>query len=282
MLGARKRIVASAVAGTAMLPVAVAFGQYGPGYGGGAPSSGSSGQSSQRPRDVKAEGNIFTGGLAFDPHRVAVRVGQVVRWTNTDFLVPHTATEDHGLWDLGGTYGGTPANPSGFGPGESRSRVFEAGTQNYYCRVHPKQMRGVVAVPVRLSRKTRSKHGRKRYLVIARWASKAPVAGEAFDVEVMRAGGSWRRVRTATRTMSMRFDGGKVNTRWSVRARLRSGTIHPRKATEYAHSLKHDGSAVPAGHLELLGAVVDDELEIIRVVEADPALLRQLPPDWRP
>ncbi len=55
-----------------------------------------------------------------------------------------------------------------------------------------------------------------------------------------------------------------------------------RKATEYAHSLKHDGSAVPAGHLELLGAVVDDELEIIRVVEADPALLRQLPPDWRP
>jgi len=222
MLGARKRIVASAVAGTAMLPVAVAFGQYGPGYGGGAPSSGSSGQSSQRPRDVKAEGNIFTGGLAFDPHRVAVRVGQVVRWTNTDFLVPHTATEDHGLWDLGGTYGGTPANPSGFGPGESRSRVFEAGTQNYYCRVHPKQMRGVVAVPVRLSRKTRSKHGRKRYLVIARWASKAPVAGEAFDIEVMRAGGSWRRVRTATRTMSMRFDGGKVNTRWSVRARLRS------------------------------------------------------------
>jgi len=45
---------------------------------------------------------------------------------------------------------------------------------------------------------------------------------------------------------------------------------------------KHDGSAVPAGHLELLGALVDDELEIIRVVEADPALLPQLPPDWRP
>jgi hypothetical protein len=55
-----------------------------------------------------------------------------------------------------------------------------------------------------------------------------------------------------------------------------------RKATQYAHSLKHDGSAVPAGLLELLGALVDDRLEIIRVVEADPALLRQLPPDWRP
>src|SRR6059058_3132731 len=91
--------------------------------------------------EVNAEGNAFTGGLKFDPAKVGVKVGQVVRWTNTDFLVPHTATEDHGLWDLGGTYGGTPANPSGFGPGESRSRVFEAGTQNYYCRVHPKQMR---------------------------------------------------------------------------------------------------------------------------------------------
>ncbi len=55
-----------------------------------------------------------------------------------------------------------------------------------------------------------------------------------------------------------------------------------RKATAHAHALKHEGSAVPAGHLELLGALVDDELEMIRVVEADPALLRQLPPDWRP
>ena len=55
-----------------------------------------------------------------------------------------------------------------------------------------------------------------------------------------------------------------------------------RKATAHAHTLKHEHSAVPAGHLELLGALVGDQLEMIRVVEADPALLRQLPPDWRP
>ena len=55
-----------------------------------------------------------------------------------------------------------------------------------------------------------------------------------------------------------------------------------RKATAHAHDLKHDGSAVPAGHLELLGALVNDKLEMIRVVEADPDLLRRLPPDWRP
>src|SRR5205823_1301278 len=81
---------------------------------------------------VDANGNAFTGGLSFTPDHVTARIGQVVEWTNTDFLVPHTATEDHGLWDLGGTYGQTPANPSGFGPGMSVSRPFEAGTEHYY------------------------------------------------------------------------------------------------------------------------------------------------------
>ena len=66
-------------------------------------------------------------------------------------IVPHTATEDHGLWDLAGTYGQTPANPAGFAPGTTVERPFEAGTHHYYCRVHPQQMKGVVAVPVKLA-----------------------------------------------------------------------------------------------------------------------------------
>src|SRR3954454_11044094 len=106
---------------------------------------------------IKAEGNAFTGGLQFDPATVTVRVGDTVQWMNTDAVVPHTATEDHGLWDLDGTYGATPFNPPGFGPGETRSRVFEAGTQHYYCRVHPAQMHGVIAVPVFLSRSVRQR-----------------------------------------------------------------------------------------------------------------------------
>src|SRR3954454_1137805 len=93
-----------------------------------------------------ANGNVFTGGLSFPPASVRVAVGDTVRWRNTDNVVPHTATENHGLWDLGGNYGQTPANPSGFGPGETVQRRFEAGTHSYYCRVHPTQMRGRVDV----------------------------------------------------------------------------------------------------------------------------------------
>src|SRR2546423_14328460 len=95
--------------------------------------------------EVGANGNVFTGGLSFTPARLTIAVGDPVRWRNTDNIVPHTATEDHGLWDLTGTYGATPANPAGFGPGETRARVFEAGTQDYFCRVHPTQMRGTSA-----------------------------------------------------------------------------------------------------------------------------------------
>src|SRR5436309_11203637 len=78
------------------------------------------GGAAQPAATVKAEGNAFTGGLQFDPASVTVHVGDTVRWVNTDRIVPHTATEDHGLWDLDGTYGATPANPPGFGPGETR------------------------------------------------------------------------------------------------------------------------------------------------------------------
>src|SRR3954471_18737538 len=97
-------------------------------------------------REVGANGNVFTGGLSFTPARLTLAGGDTVRWRNTDNIVPHTATEDHGLWDLTGSYGSTPANPPGFGPGEIRERVFEAGTHAYFCRVHPTQMRGTIAV----------------------------------------------------------------------------------------------------------------------------------------
>src|SRR5687768_3209677 len=102
--------------------------------------------------EVSAQGNALydTANLRFSPARVTVPVGGTVRWTNTDPVVPHTATEKHHLWDLGGAYGATPANPSGFGPGASVLRVFEAGTHEYFCRVHP-TMLGVVAVPVQLA-----------------------------------------------------------------------------------------------------------------------------------
>jgi plastocyanin len=188
----------------------------------------------QKPREVAAEGDVFIpGSLSFNPAQVFVRVGQVVRWTNTDPVVPHTATEDHDLWNLTGTYGQTPFSPAGFGPGEQRSRAFEAGTQHYYCKVHPTQMKGVVKVPVFLSRSVTKSAGKTRYLIFVQWAGKAPVAGEAFDVEAKRENGGWKRLRTATRATSMQYDGGKIGTRWTVRARLRKAN-DASKATDWS------------------------------------------------
>ena len=184
-------------------------------------------------REVKAEGNVFTGGLQFDPPRTAVRVGQIVQWRNTDPVVPHTATEDHGLWDLTGTYGQTPFNPPGFGPGETRARVFEAGTQHYFCRVHPTQMKGVIAVPVFLSRSVHRRAGGTQYLIVVRWAAQKPGADRVFDVEVKRGNGSWKRVRTGTHSTGMRFDGGPIETLWALRARLRRAS-KPKDATDWS------------------------------------------------
>lgn len=167
-------------------------------------------------KDVKAEGNPFTGGLGFDPPKVRVGVGDVVRWTNTDSTVPHTATEDHGLWDLTGTYG-IPGN-YGFGPGESRQRAFEAGTQHYYCKVHPTQMRGVVRVPVRAVVRKLPDGGRR---IVMRWAPAKPAGGHVFDVQLKRADGTWRNFRKGTTNPAggRKTHGQKVQ--WSIRARLR-------------------------------------------------------------
>jgi plastocyanin len=186
---------------------------------------GAAGAGSQPAAKVNAEGNPFTGGLKFNPAKVSVKVGQIVRWTNTDTVVPHTATENHQLWDLAGDYGKTPANPSGFGPGESRQRVFEAGTQHYYCRVHPTQMHGVVAVPVSLAVKNGPlKNGHPTRIVVMRWASAAPVKGEAFDVQVKRGSGKWKAFRSVTRDPSGKLSRQGSKIAISVRARLRKAS----------------------------------------------------------
>jgi len=188
---------------------------------------------------VAAAGNAFTGGLKFDPASVAIKVGDVVRWTNTDSTVPHTATEDHGLWDLGGSYGATPVNPSGFAPGASVSRAFEAGTARYYCRIHPQQMKGVVAVPVTLAvahppapaathrRRHHHRHHRRpkpkppAYTVTLTWAAAAPSNGEGFDVEVKTGTGDWTPLHSGTTDTGTTIAGRGTGVRYTVRARLR-------------------------------------------------------------
>jgi plastocyanin len=164
------------------------------------------------PAQVGAYGNVLTpSNLKFAPADITAHVGQIVVWTNKDVLVPHTATEDHHLWDLAGAYGMTPINRAGFAPGKTVQRAFEAGTEHYFCRVHPVQMHGVIRVPVSLSLqvvtgKKRAHHAAKvaRY-VAATWAAAAPAAGEGFDVRIGKDGTNWSTVRTATTDTSARF-----------------------------------------------------------------------------
>jgi plastocyanin len=229
------------------------------------PLATASGQSSDVV-EVTANGNAIydQSNLSFRPPSVTARVGQTVRWTNTDVIVPHTATEDHGLWDLAGSYGATPANPSGFGPGTTVQRVFEAGTHHYYCRVHPMQMHGVVAVPVVLSSRlvvhsrqvtkkirvrTRRRDRRGRRIVRVRrvrvtvttttafvaatWASGAPAAGEVYDVQRRLGDGAWETFASGTRSASGEFVAGGPGKMWSVRARLRSASDAD-KATDWS------------------------------------------------
>lgn len=188
---------------------------------------------------VEAQGNPFAGNLAFQPRDVTVAVAGVVRWTNTDVLVPHTATEDHELWDMTGTYGQTPANPPGFGPGDSRERAFEAGTHRYFCRVHPKEMRGTVAVAARLERAstvTETKPSgrlRRRRRVRVTWAPAVPAEGLGFDVEIRRGDGPWRGWRAGKRAASGTFRTQERKQPWSVRARLRR-LDDPAAATDWS------------------------------------------------
>src|SRR3954454_18457765 len=117
-------------------------------------------------RTVNANGDPFSGGLAFDPAHVKAKVGQTVSWTNTDAAVPHTATEDHFLWALAGDYG--PPGNMGFAPGETVHRRFAAGTWHYFCQIHPTQMRGVIDVPVTLRSSRGARPG--RFVVTAIWS----------------------------------------------------------------------------------------------------------------
>jgi plastocyanin len=174
--------------------------------------------------EVGANGNPFAGGLSFTPALVEAKVGDTVRWTNTDPLVPHTATERNGLWDLTGVYGATPLNPPGFGPGDSRERVFEAGTFSYICDVHPDDMAGLVNVRPRIKRVG---GGAKPRLLVT-WATVPPAPGQVFDVQ-RRDDVGWRTVRDATAKLSGKFAGS--HGRFRARVRLAD---NPLAASDYS------------------------------------------------
>lgn len=186
------------------------YGQPSPPPGSGPSPSGAS---------VDANGNPFSGGLGFDPSRVRVKVGQSVRWTNTDTIAPHTATEDHRLWRLGGDYG--PPGTTGFGPGKSVQRRFAAGTWSYFCEIHPADMRGVVAVPVRLRSAPARRPG--RFLVSAVWSRLTLPAAQVFDLQERIGAGPWKTVRSGVRALQGTF-AAREGQLLGFRARVRRTT----------------------------------------------------------
>jgi len=69
--------------------------------------------------------HVDVRGIAFVPAAVKAQVGDVVEWTNKDF-VAHTATARNGAWDVN-----LPVGKSG------RITLRKAGTIDYHCRAHP-------------------------------------------------------------------------------------------------------------------------------------------------
>ncbi|TMG71349.1 MAG: hypothetical protein E6H81_03905 [Chloroflexi bacterium] len=81
-----------------------------------------------------ATGAVTIQNFSFSPTPITVRVGDTVRWTNSD-PVGHTSTSDTGIWNTGT-----------LGTGASGSFTFTtAGTFAYHCTVHP-TMKGTVIV----------------------------------------------------------------------------------------------------------------------------------------
>jgi len=79
--------------------------------------------------------DVRIGDNYFSPIALRVPRGSIVRWTNYGWH-RHTVTSTSGLWDSGE-----------FGPGGVFAVTFvEAGTYDYYCRLHPQQMRATVVV----------------------------------------------------------------------------------------------------------------------------------------
>ena len=72
--------------------------------------------------------------FAFVPERIEIRTGDIVVWTNRDF-VPHTATADNDGWD------------TGLLKNEATGRLVATrpGMFAYHCAFHP-HMKGVIVV----------------------------------------------------------------------------------------------------------------------------------------
>lgn len=82
--------------------------------------------------------DVAIRNIAFDPMVVTIKVGESVRWTNFDAIIPHTTTSGN----PGDTPEGAIWNSFNLATGQSFTRQFsQAGDFVYFCQVHPVMMR---------------------------------------------------------------------------------------------------------------------------------------------
>ncbi len=80
--------------------------------------------------------------MSFSPSSVTVKVGTIIKWTNSDSYSLHTATSDDG-----GTFNsGNIAFGDSYTPGCSYNyTTTKAGTYPYHCNIHA-GMKGTLIV----------------------------------------------------------------------------------------------------------------------------------------
>jgi len=79
--------------------------------------------------------HVLMKGIAYEPRRITVHVGDTVEWANQD-IVAHTATAKDRSWDVNVL------------PGRSGRMVMKTpGNFDYICRYHPNMTGEIVVEP---------------------------------------------------------------------------------------------------------------------------------------
>ncbi len=85
---------------------------------------------------------INISGMSFSPSSVTVKVGTIIKWTNSDSYSLHTATSDDGsTFNSGNIAFGDSYTPGG----SYNYTTTKAGTYPYHCNIHA-GMKGTLIV----------------------------------------------------------------------------------------------------------------------------------------
>lgn len=176
--------------------------RLGPFYGTGDPT----------PQKMYAQGcdpasYIGIEDFAFDPVAVTLTQGVEMRWKN-DGPSDHTIVYSGPVrWDSGTVKA----------EGIFRRKLTQAGTYNYFCRLHS-QMKASVSIPVKLSPAS----GSKSTTFTVQLATEKASAGTVYDVQIRKGSGGWKTFRNDIKASSTTFKAASLGKgTYSFRSRVR-------------------------------------------------------------